>query len=111
MAKDIVRTSSISVTSSCSLFPKAALPKLVARVAFAFIVLLGKEYGGGGDNGVAEGVTGSKIFCCGDNGGAVGASLGLLLGTGGSGGNGGGPCKGGGGGGGQKFELNSFLFF
>ena len=52
-------------------------------------VVLGKGYGGGGDNGGAEGVIGLNMFCAGDNGGAVSVSLGILLGGGG----GGGPCE------------------
>ena len=71
---------------------------------FAFVVLLGKEYGGGGDNNGAEGATVWKIFCGGDNGGAVGASRGLVLGSGG-GGDGGAPCEGRGAGGSRKFKL------
>ena len=70
-------------------------------------VVLGKGYGGGGDNGGAEGVIGWNMFCAGDNGGAVSVSLGILLGGGG----GGGPCEEWGGGGGQKFELKLFLLF
>ena len=60
---------------------------------------------GGGDNDGVEGVTGWKMFCIGDNGGAVGVSLGLLLGGGDGVGDGGGPCEGRGRGFGQKFEL------
>ena len=48
---------------------------------------------GGGDNDGVEGVTGRKMFCIGDNGGAVGVSLGLLLGGGDGVGDGGGPCE------------------
>ena len=60
---------------------------------------------GGGDNDGVEGVTGRKMFCIGDNGGAVGVSLGLLLGGGDGVGDGGGPCEERGRGFGQKFEL------
>ena len=106
------RTLSISLTSSCSFFSKVASLNLVAWVVFAFVVLLRKKYGGGGDNGGAEGVTGWKMFCDSDNGGAVGVRIGLSVGGGGSGGDFGGTCEGGSGGGGRKFELKLFpLFF
>ena len=52
------RTSSIFLTSFRSLFSKTASPDFVAQVVFAFLVPLGKEYRGGGDNGGAEGITG-----------------------------------------------------
>ena len=45
------------------------------------------------------------MFCIGDNGGAVGVSLCLLLGGGDGVGDVGGPCEGRGRGVGQKFEL------
>ena len=60
---------------------------------------------GGGDNGGVEGVTGWKMFCIGDNGGAVGVSLCPLLGGGDGVRDGGGPCEGRGRSVGQKFEL------
>ena len=72
-------------------------------------VVLRKENGGGGDNGGAEGVTGWKMFCTGDNGGAVNENLGLLLGGGDGRSDGNEPCEGGGGGGGRKFESKLFL--
>lgn len=74
-------------------------------------VVLGKEYGGGGNTGRTEGATGWKMFCTGNNGGAVGLSLGLLLSSEGDGSDGGRPCEGGGRGGCRKFELTSFIIF
>lgn len=51
------------------------------------------------------------MFCTGNNGGAVGLSLGLLLSSEGDGSDGGRPCEGGGRGGCRKFELTSFIIF